>query len=63
MMKFNQSVIASEVLDVLKDAARQDNFGDFKVDPDSLKQISPSPTGAAGTQGMVNCSLYILCCD
>ena len=55
MMKFNQSVIASKVLNVLKDAARQDKFGDFKVDPESLKVISPSPTDTAGTKSIVLC--------
>lgn len=54
-MKFNQSVIASEVFTILKDAAKQDKFGDFKVDPSSIKQTSPSPTDTAGTKGTVFC--------
>lgn len=54
-MKFNQSVIASEVLTVLKDAAKNDKFGDFEVDPNSIKQTSPSPTDTAGTKGTVFC--------
>ena len=39
MMRFNQSVIVSNVLTFLSDAARQDKFGAFKVDPDSIKQV------------------------
>lgn len=52
-LKFNQSAVASEVLIVLKDAAKQNKFGDFKVDPESIKQISPSPTDRASTKGTV----------
>ena len=39
MMKFNQSVVVGNVLTVLSDAARQDKFGGFKVNPDSIKQV------------------------
>ena len=39
MMKFNQSVIVSNVLTFLSDAARQGKFGAFKVDPGSIKQV------------------------
>ena len=39
MMRFNQSVVVSNVLIVLSDAARQDKFGGFKVNPDSIKQV------------------------
>ena len=39
-MYFNQSVDVSDVLTSLKDAAGQDKFGVFKVDPGSLKQVS-----------------------
>ena len=50
-MKFNQSVDVNEVLTVLKDAAQQNKFGDYKVDPNSIKQISPSSTVTPSTQG------------
>ena len=43
IMYFNQRAAVSDVLLALKDAARQEKFGVFKVDPDSIKQIS-SPT-------------------
>ena len=39
LMKFNQSVIVSDVLTSLSDAARQDKFGVFKVDPGSIKEV------------------------
>ena len=39
MMRFNQSVVVSNVLIVLSHAARQDRFGGFKVNPDSIKQV------------------------
>ena len=39
MMKFNQGVIVSNVLTFLSDAARQEKFGAFKVDPGSIKQV------------------------
>jgi len=48
-MKFNQSAIVSEVLIVLKTAAEEDNFDGFKVDPSSIKQVSPTPTDTSGT--------------
>ena len=52
MMRFNQSVIVSNVLTFLSDAARKDNFGVFKVDQDSIKQVL-IPTGGleSTTQG------------
>ena len=39
MVRFNQSVVVSNVLTFLSDAAMQDKFGVFKVDPDSIKQV------------------------
>ena len=39
MMNFNQSVIVSNILTFLSDAARQGKFGAFKVDPGSIKQV------------------------
>ena len=53
VMNFNQSVDVSEVLTVLKDAAQQNKFGEYKVDPNSIKQISPSSTVTPSTQGRV----------
>ena len=49
MMRFNQSVIVSNVLTFLSDAARQDKFGAFKVDPDSLKQVMIPTDGLEST--------------
>ena len=52
MMRFNQSVILSNVLTFLSDAARQDKFEVFKVDPDSIKQVLiPSDGLESTTQG------------
>ena len=52
MMKFNQSVIVSDVLTFLSDAARQDKFGVFKVDPGSIKQVLiPTDGLESSTQG------------
>ena len=51
-MNFNQSVVVSDVLTSLKDAARQDKFGVFKVDPASIKQVSlPNGGSDSTTQG------------
>ena len=50
-MKFNQSAVVSEVLNVLKTAAQEDNFDEFKVDPNSIEQVSPPPTDTSGTKG------------
>ncbi|CAH3040154.1 unnamed protein product [Pocillopora meandrina] len=49
MMRFNHSVVVSNVLIVLSDAARQDKFGGFKVNPDSIKQVSISTDGSEST--------------
>ena len=52
MMRFNQSVIVSNVLTFLSDAARQDKFGAFQVDPDSIKQlVIPTDDTESTTQG------------
>ena len=52
MMKFNQSVIVSDVLTSLSDAARQDKFGVFKVDPGSIKEVLIRTDGLeSSTQG------------
>ena len=50
-MKFNQSAVVSEVLNVLKTAAKEDNFDGFKVDPNSIEQISSPPTDTSSTEG------------
>ncbi|CAH3164508.1 unnamed protein product, partial [Pocillopora meandrina] len=49
MMRFNHSVVVSNVLIVLSDAVRQDKFGGFKVNPDSIKQVSISTDGSEST--------------
>jgi len=46
VLRFNQRVSESDVISVLKTAAQQDNFGSFFVDPESIKQTSPSPTAS-----------------
>ena len=51
MMRFNQSVIVSNVLTFLSEAARQDKFGAFKVDPDSIKQVLATDGLESTTQG------------
>ncbi|XP_066024495.1 fibroblast growth factor receptor 2-like isoform X2 [Pocillopora verrucosa] len=57
MMKFNQSVIVSNVLTFLSDSARQDKFGAFKVDPDSIKQVLIPTDGLESTmQGPEECN-------
>ena len=54
-MKFNQSAAVSEVLNVLKTAAREGNLGVFQVDPNSIEQVSPPPTDTSGTKGKTVC--------
>ena len=49
MMRFNRSVVFSNVLTVLLDAARQDKFGGFKVDPESIKQVFIATDGSEST--------------
>ena len=52
LMKFNQSVIVSDVLTSLSDTARQDKFGVFKVDPGSIKEVLiPTDGLESSTQG------------
>ena len=52
MMRLNQSVIVGNVLTFLSDAARQDKFGVFKVDPDSIKRVLiPTDGVETTTQG------------
>ena len=48
MMRFNRSVVVSDVLTVLLDAARQEKFG-FKVDPESIKQVFITTDGSEST--------------
>lgn len=57
-MKFNQSAVVSEVLSVLKTAAKEDNFDGFKVDPNSIEQISPPPTDTSDTKGKPVCLYF-----
>ena len=49
MMRFNRSVVVSNVLTVLLVAARQDKFGGFKVDPESIKQVFIPTDGSERT--------------
>ena len=49
MMRFNRSVVVSNVLTVLLVAARQDKFGGFKVDPESIKQVFIATDGSEST--------------
>ncbi|CAH3157690.1 unnamed protein product [Pocillopora meandrina] len=57
MMSFNRSVAVSNVLTVLLDAARQDKFGGFKVDPESIKQVFvPTDGSESTTKGPEECT-------
>ena len=49
MMRFNQSVIVSNILTFQSDAARQDKFGAFRVDPGSIKQVLIPTDGLEST--------------
>ena len=49
MMRFNQNVVVSNVLIVLSHAARQDKFGGFTVNPDSIKQVFIPTDGSEST--------------
>ena len=49
MMRFNQSVVVRNVLIFLSHAARQDKFGGFKVNPDSIKQVLIPTDGSEST--------------
>ena len=48
-MRFNQSVLVSNVLTLLSDAARQDQFGGFKVNSDSIELVSIPTDGSEST--------------
>ena len=49
MMRFNQSVVVRNVLILLSHAARQDKFGGFKVNPDSIKHVLIPTDGSEST--------------
>ncbi|XP_066025011.1 uncharacterized protein [Pocillopora verrucosa] len=49
MMRFNQTVVVSNVLIFLSDAARQDKFRGFIVNPDSIKQVLLPTDGSEST--------------
>ena len=49
MMRFNQSVVVSNVLTLLSDAARQEQFGGFKVNPDSIEPVLMPTDGSEST--------------
>jgi len=57
-MKFNRSAVVSDVLNVLKTAAEEDNFDGFKVDPNSIEQVSSAPTDTSSTKGKTFCSYF-----
>jgi len=57
-MKFNRSAVVSEVLNVLKTAAEEDDFDGLKVDPNSIEQVSPAPTDTSSTQGETFCFYF-----
>ena len=66
-MNFDQRVVANEVLTVLKDAAQRKKFGEYEVDPNSIKLIdssytvTPSTTStpsATSTPGRVSLCLF-----
>ncbi|XP_066024500.1 uncharacterized protein [Pocillopora verrucosa] len=57
MMRFNQSVVVRNVLIVLSHAARQDKFGGFKVNPDSIKHVLiPTDGSESTTKGPEECN-------
>ena len=61
MMRFNRSVVVSNVLTVLLDAARQEKFGGFKVDPESIKQVFITTDGSESTtKGMFYKEILLL---
>ena len=47
MLKFNQSVVVSEVMTTLQEAAKGGTFGGFQIN--SLKRISQTATPTKGT--------------
>jgi len=57
-MKFNRSAVVSEVLNVLKTAAEEDNFDGLKVDPSSIEQVSPAPKDTSSTKGETFCFYF-----
>nr|XP_058965164.1 tyrosine kinase receptor Cad96Ca-like [Pocillopora verrucosa] len=57
MMRFNRSVVVSNLLTVLFDAAMEDKFGGFKVDPESIKQVFiPTDGSESTTKGPEECN-------
>ena len=60
MMKFNQSVVINNILTLWSDTARQEQFGGFKVNPDSIELVS-IPTNSSETQQKVNITKKLLC--
>ena len=44
LLKFSQKVLASKVLSALREAAKGNKFGNFRVNPNSITLISPSPS-------------------
>jgi len=62
VLRFSQSVNDTYVIDVLIKAVQEGKFGNFVVDPASIKLTSqsstasplPTGTGTRGTQGIVS---------
>ena len=44
LLKFSQNVSASDVVSDLRSAAKENKFGNLTVDPNSIQQISSSPS-------------------
>lgn len=59
VMYFNESVATSTVLTSLKNAAEQNKFGVFRVDPASIKQVS-SPTVPGPEECNCSCNDVLL---
>lgn len=49
IMSFNQSVAVSNILTLLSDAAGQDQFGGFEVNPDSVELVLITADGSEST--------------
>lgn len=62
MLKFNQSVVVSEVMTTLQEAAKGGTFGGFQIN--SIKQIFPQfATPTKGTMFGRSCVSILLTCS
>ena len=57
-MKFNQTAVVVVVLNVLKKAAKENDFNGFKVNPNSIELISSPPTSTSSTKSTVSCFYF-----